>query len=112
MPRIAAMRRLDSIYRLRATKNAGRLAPPGPVILPRCDSASTPSQRGKRLGQHIAVIVRNLASGRHPVDDLRKNLRKVRAGIAMRKPQLLRDLADRAGAQDLLQLVTRYRHVL
>ena len=43
---------------------------------------------------------------------MRQYLRQSRARVAVRKPELLRDLADRSGAQDFLQLVTGHRQVL
>src|SRR5258707_11725554 len=43
------------------------------------------------------------------IDDLWQHLREPRACVSVRQAQLLCDLADRAGAEHLLQLTARHR---
>src|SRR5215467_14749837 len=57
------------------------------------------------------MIARDLSGWGHLVDDLRQHLGKPRARVAVRKPELLRDLPDRARAKHFLQLTAADRYV-
>ena len=75
-------------------------------------SRSSLLQQRERLRDHVVVIVRHLPLRRHLVDQLRQHLREAARGVAVRHPELLRDLAELARAQHLLQRVAGDRHVL
>src|SRR5690242_15903726 len=105
---MAAVARLASVTSASGQKRAGRGEPSGPRIV---TASGALGQRGHRLLHDVRMIARDLSGRRHLVDDLRKDLRQPRAGVSVRKPELLRDLPDRSGAKHFLELTAGDRNV-